>query len=335
MTKPIPVVRAAAIGPLAAWMRMERRPLDRVLSELGLEYLATEDPLKPVPLNGVVRLLNRLTQDEGADFPSRVIQETSDIALAMMGPFAMAAGTPRDAFDSVTQMLPYFSSHEHFVLVPNASGGIVREFWANGFEQESTHNLCQWVAALVELFVSQTVGPAPQIDRICMPLHPEHGLDILKARFKAPLEVGPKGLAIHIPHATLDATFRSGTTPAPLPNMPPLSPLRGISLANTTRIVIRALLETGTPKVQDVAETAGLPVRTFQRSLTKEGTSFSALLGEVRREAAIDWMQSSEQHLSELSVRLGYASPSALTRSVRRWTGNSPSEYRAQSGRAM
>jgi AraC-like DNA-binding protein len=330
MNQAIPVVRAAALGPLISWMRQHQKPLDDILDELGLQYLSTTDPLKPLPLHGVVQLLNTITMDEGPDFPSRVIQETSDITLAMMAPFAMAAQTPREAFGNVTKMVPYFSSHEHFVLIPNESGGVIREFWASGLDRISLHNLSQWVAKLIELLVDLTNAPGARIEKICIQPHPEHGLEFLNTRFTAPLVPASNVLAVHLPQTTLDASFLPGTPVGQMPEMPPLDCLRGANLEDTARLVIRAYLECASPTVQDVADAAGIPVRSFQRSLLKQGTSFRTLLGEVRRDTALEWLQVGERRLSDLSEALGYASPSAFTRSMRRWTGFVPSEIRSK-----
>jgi AraC-like DNA-binding protein len=105
-------------------------------------------------------------------------------------------------------------------------------------------------------------------------------------------------------------------------------PHAGIEVA--ARATIATLLERGPPSLDQVAAAEGLSVRTLQRRLAEHGTSFSALLQDVRMAEALRRLGSDEQPLSELARNLGYRRPSTLTRAVRRWTGSPPSRLRAE-----
>ena len=110
-----------------------------------------------------------------------------------------------------------------------------------------------------------------------------------------------------------------------------LEPLRGTGgISNTVRILIRAMLEVAPPTSADLAHASGLSHRTFQRRLTQEGTSFKRLLDEVRRDAAFEWLKLDSCKLADLSHSLGYAHPTALTRAMYRWVGESPDQIRKQ-----
>jgi len=77
----------------------------------------------------------------------------------------------------------------------------------------------------------------------------------------------------------------------------------------------------------DVARDLSLSLRTLQRRLTEEGTSFTNLLDEVRRDIALDAGTSAKPSLEVLARNLGYRQQSTLTRAFRRWVGTSPSEF--------
>ena len=49
---------------------------------------------------------------------------------------------------------------------------------------------------------------------------------------------------------------------------------------------------------------------------------------EVRREAALRWLDHEGLSISEVSYRAGYAEPNGLTRALKSWAGISPSAYR-------
>jgi AraC-like DNA-binding protein len=71
-----------------------------------------------------------------------------------------------------------------------------------------------------------------------------------------------------------------------------------------------------------------LTTRPLQRRLDEEGTSFSTLLAEVRRERAMELMARSHMSNSAIAVTLGFEDASAFSRAFKTWTGQSPRDYR-------
>ena len=86
------------------------------------------------------------------------------------------------------------------------------------------------------------------------------------------------------------------------------------------------------PSAGRLATASGLSLRTLQRRLAAEGTSFSALLEDIRREQALQRLAAGVGSLANLSASLGYRRQSALTRAVRHWTGGPPSRTRRSDG---
>ena len=77
-----------------------------------------------------------------------------------------------------------------------------------------------------------------------------------------------------------------------------------------------------------VARTLGMPVRTLQHRLRREGTSYSTLLDSVRRTRAVDLVAESDASIAEISAALGYGDVRSFHRAFRRWTGASPTAHR-------
>jgi AraC-like DNA-binding protein len=82
--------------------------------------------------------------------------------------------------------------------------------------------------------------------------------------------------------------------------------------------------------IERLAEHFDISVSTLQRRLKHEGTTFTLLVDEVRREIALEAMTSTNSHIKELSERLGFSEPSAFYRAFRRWTGRTTRKYRKQ-----
>lgn len=77
-----------------------------------------------------------------------------------------------------------------------------------------------------------------------------------------------------------------------------------------------------------VARELGMSTRSLQRGLKDLGTSFSAELERVRRERAETLLKRSELSIAEVAFMLGYADPRPFYRSFRKWTGQTPQQFR-------
>lgn len=104
----------------------------------------------------------------------------------------------------------------------------------------------------------------------------------------------------------------------------------GESLAGRVRQAMWSRLSTGTPTLRQVAADLAISERSLQRRLKGHGTSFAKLLESLRREVATELLGARSLAVYELAFLLGYSEPSAFNRAFRRWTGSSPSGYRAR-----
>lgn len=99
-----------------------------------------------------------------------------------------------------------------------------------------------------------------------------------------------------------------------------------------TRAVVVILLGRGLPSLDEVAAAEGLSTRTWQRRLAEAGTSFTAVLQDVRKEEMFRRLSAGDTPLCRFAQELRYPRPSTLTRAVRRWTGHPPSRLRGGGG---
>jgi AraC-like DNA-binding protein len=75
-------------------------------------------------------------------------------------------------------------------------------------------------------------------------------------------------------------------------------------------------------------------MRNLQRKLATEQTTYSEVVDNVRCRAAMSRLRDSALNLDQIAHRLGYSEHAAFTRAFRRWTGITPSEYRASKAHA-
>jgi AraC-like DNA-binding protein len=109
--------------------------------------------------------------------------------------------------------------------------------------------------------------------------------------------------------------------------------LRKLEQAATSRRAREAVvrhLPDGAPSRSTIAAALKMSDRTFQRRLTSEGTSFSKLVDETRRELVQQHLADTRLTSSEIAYLLGYSDQSTFFRATHRWFGESPGEYRAR-----
>jgi len=94
------------------------------------------------------------------------------------------------------------------------------------------------------------------------------------------------------------------------------------------RVLITQQLPAGAP-MGAVAAELGLTERSLRRRLVAEGTSYQALLDEVRSAIARSLLGARATiPVADVAARLGYADAAAFSHAFRRWTGTTPASYR-------
>ena len=91
---------------------------------------------------------------------------------------------------------------------------------------------------------------------------------------------------------------------------------------------LTAQLSSGMANQESIANELHMSLRTLQRKLESEGTTFKRLLEETRKGLAIQYMAESHHSVNEITYLLGFSEASNFSRAFKRWTGQSPSAYR-------
>jgi AraC-like DNA-binding protein len=99
-----------------------------------------------------------------------------------------------------------------------------------------------------------------------------------------------------------------------------------IGTSDAVRAAARAALAGGNCTLPDTARTLAMSVRTLQRRLKDEGTSFVEVIDALRREMAVAYLQR-QMPIPDIAEVLGYADATAFHHAFRRWTGHSPARY--------
>lgn len=93
------------------------------------------------------------------------------------------------------------------------------------------------------------------------------------------------------------------------------------------------LLHSNEATIETVAGKMALGIRTLQRKLREEGLSFNELLTNVRKELAMQHLSHQQLSITEISYLLGFSEPSVFHRSFKKWTGQTPKDFRHTNNR--
>jgi len=107
---------------------------------------------------------------------------------------------------------------------------------------------------------------------------------------------------------------------------------RGNIQARVREVLMRRL-ECGEPSQEEVAALLSMSSRTLQRRLGESGSTYKEILDQTRHALALSYLGVPENSLSDVTYLLGFSACSSFTRAFRRWTGLSPSAWRARGAR--
>jgi len=150
--------------------------------------------------------------------------------------------------------------------------------------------------------------------------------------FEAPLHFGMSENAL---------VFASSYLSRPLPAVEPelirllqdnaakLEAEFGEDFSGQVSSILRTALLVEQGSAEQVAAMLGMHSRTLHRRLAESGTNFRALVDSCRFELARQMLADTDHDVGYIAGVLDYADTSAFARAFRRWSGSTPSDWRA------
>ncbi len=103
------------------------------------------------------------------------------------------------------------------------------------------------------------------------------------------------------------------------------------TLSARLRTLIIDALPGGTISEASIVQRLNMSLRSLQRQLKNERTSYKEVLAGTRRQLAQEYLTNSERQIIEIGYMLGFSEPSNFSRAFKRWTGQSPQQFRETS----
>ncbi len=332
MTRAIPLIRAANVLPLVRFIETNGCDSAPYLDAVDLGYWFALSPMDAIPLRNGTELLEKIALKHGPDVGARIVSQASIGELAFIGRVVLGSRSPAEALERVSLAMPLHSTHELLWLEPSEAGITLVHRLDVSITPAVLHTVHVLLCAMVQQLCRYTALMPPLMSHISAAPHPRLGVDDLRAQFGSRVEPSRDGslritIASGVAHSPFRIVARNRLDGAGAASVLPLA--EDMTLAGSVRPVIAAMLNTGEPSIQRLARAGGVSVRTLQRRLSQDGTSFSQELEQVRHRLALRLLQSRDIPLADLGERLGYSSPQALSRAVRRMVGASPGRIRS------
>jgi AraC-like DNA-binding protein len=100
-------------------------------------------------------------------------------------------------------------------------------------------------------------------------------------------------------------------------------------VADRVRKILLTLLPSGDVDQESVARTLHRSVSALQRQLKAEGATYRQILDETRVSLAQEFVREKRYSLGQVAYLLGFSDQASFSRAFKRWTGTTPSEFRA------
>jgi len=195
------------------------------------------------------------------------------------------------------------------------------------------HHVHESLPLILSDLVRQFAGPTWVPDWIEVPGARAPADDLLERHVGAPVHPGAALPGLALRKADLGLLNPSPPDAGALVRFQDLPRLTGLvpaqRLAEQVADVLKTQILLGDSEAETVAMRLSLGVRTLERRLQAEGTSFRRLKQQVLQDRACTLLATTPMSVEAIALKLGYREPNSFRRAFRGWTGRSPLAYAA------
>jgi AraC-like DNA-binding protein len=334
MARPSILVRSRALTGFAQLViKLGGQPTELLVSA-GLSHELLDNANLSLPLQSFADLLDRAAKDLGqADFGARLAGYQDVSVLGPVALLARHASTVEDALQSIERYMPYHSPGLHMSLVRDSDRALLHLFHDASVSGSGRQQLTELTYAGTLTFlrmITQSKGSDWQ-------LHFQYSSGLSAARYRkmfgCRVQLNQLEDVLIFPEKVLHSSLESGSAElrsAAERSVRHLIRRHRLDLARQIEVLAERQLAAGACTLSDIAALLGMPKHELQRRLAAQGYKFEDIIDNRRRALAEEFLPHTEIPLTEIAYLLGYGDPSSLTRSCRRWFGESPRVMRGQ-----
>jgi AraC-like DNA-binding protein len=303
-----------------------------MLSAVGLDEATLDDPDSLVPASVALDLLSRAVEDTGDANLGLHLAEHAALGSFDVHFYAMASSpTLGAAFERLCRYQRLIHETSRVDLEIAEDTAVLRHQLAGGLaapRQTAEFLLTAWVRAGRVITGVDWTAQQVHFAHAAPPDRSEH-----VRFFRTGLHFGMRANALVVPTRLLQ-TPCVGADPALVAVLDRYAAgrleqaPRTNSVADRVRSVLGHELRGGEPSAARLAARLKMSVRSLNRLLAAERTSYQALLDSLRRDLAERYLAGDDVSISEVAFLLGFSELSSFHRAFKRWTGRTPAEFR-------
>lgn len=329
----IPTVRAAALTGFGALARSYGLDPVTLLRAAGLPADAERDPDRRLPTAAINLLFESAAEQAGTDdFGLRLAELRG---FSNLGPVTLLARDEPDIRSALAIFTSYLPLHNEALTVDLSEHDSLAILACSIAGEGPKVQATDVAVSMLHRILRQLLGTCWRALGIYLERQRPVRLGRFERAFSARVHFAQdfSGIAFNAadldqPNLLAEAALRPyiAQLRATLPG------LADLPLAERIRRLLRAMLASGRCTAPLAAERLGMSRRTMERRLAAEGTTFHALLDEVRSEVARGQLVGSGRSNAEIAGLLGFGSSAAFTAWFSGRHGAPPQVWRRRGG---
>lgn len=309
----------------------EHLSIEHLFKGTGLAMDEVLQSDKAVSFDDTRRVLANVTAVLG---PGWHLELAKRLTVASHGPLGFAVVTAPDLHASVDVLLRFFGIRGPFLWLAGANEGerfVIRIYEATSLGEQQAA-LVELAVLAIQALMERPLGRELTGAEVSFGYAAPAYREILEKAFHADVSFDSGGHSVGFPASWLDEPCilhdESMHRYLLMRCEEELRSAMGILPAEVT--VRQAILSQpeNPPGLNEIATAQNISARTLIRRLNRGNTSYNAVLEDVRKTLAVDYLLHSDVTVSSVAYRLGYNDPSNFGRAFRNWFGMSPGSYR-------
>ena len=323
----------------AAFQALQSYDLDpnQVFEEAGLNVKSLSDPEYRLSTADWIGFWRRCIEKTGD--PLFLIRCTDYIQPTCFHAFGMALFASRtlrsfcqrythhNSFFTTSYSIRFDEAQEHPTLIYRLGEPL-------GASSEDAKLLlsgtCAWIIQMMRLMYNRKFSPV----LITFMHSPDEFQEDYEKFFGCPIEYDAGYYSLSFNNDDLNTPLPTGNAEIAHQNdevvLKFLSRIERANMPNRVRAALFELFPTGEFSKETIAKNLAVSVRTLHNRLAEEGVTYQEILDETRQKLAEQYLRQSQHTVGDVAFLLGFSDFSNFSRAFKRWTGQTPSDYRKE-----
>ena len=308
---------------------------DPLIREAGLDPHLFADGMSVIPFAALGRLYGLcVARTNCPHFGLLVGRRASILSLGLVGRLMQHSDTVGDALRALVANL---SLHDRAVVpaLTLSDDTAVLTFATPQVERSGGQHVLDAALAVTVNILRALCGSSWNPTEVLVPRVAPAEAEPFRRHFGAPVRFNQETASLVFQAQDLDLRV-AGADPMMRAlleaRIQQLKGIQGSEFTDDVRRLLRTRLTNSRCSAEDMAALLAVHRRTLSRRLKDSGQGYRSMTNEIRFEIARQFLADTEVPLVQIAVALGYSEASAFTRAFRRWSGQTPTVWRAANG---